>query len=269
MTGPRRRRPAAVDPLLPALLDDWRDFFGRDLVGVYLCGSAVAGGFDPACSDLDLVLVSSFEASEIDLERLDRVHQRFARRHPEWVDRMDFVYVGRRALAAPDSEGGTVATISHDEPLQIVPERGWILTWYQLQEGHDVLLGPPVEQLFAPIARAEFIRALQRHVVALGARPRPADLPAGTLSYRVLTLGRALRTFATGTDSTKSEGAEYARTLYPEYGAVVSEALRVRRLGGRSGFPAPLRGDADRLIERLTDDARAALSRQTMRAPSP
>jgi hypothetical protein len=144
---------AVIGSLLPALLDDWRHFFGSSLAGVYLCGSVVAGGFDPLHSDLDLIVVCDQEAADVDLARLDRVHQRFATRHPDWADRMDFVYVGRQTLAMAATGSGTVATISHDEPLHLLPARGWVLTWYPLQQTHTVLLGAELEQLLAPTLR--------------------------------------------------------------------------------------------------------------------
>ena len=39
-------------------MDDLRSTFGTELVGAYLYGSAVMGGFDPGLSDLDLVVVT-------------------------------------------------------------------------------------------------------------------------------------------------------------------------------------------------------------------
>jgi BirA family biotin operon repressor/biotin-[acetyl-CoA-carboxylase] ligase len=246
-----------LDPLLAALLGDWRALFADELVGVYLSGSALAGGFDPTSSDLDLVVVTESEADALELAELDRVHRRFAERHPDWADRMDFVYVGRRTLAEFDSGGGTVATISHGDPFSVLPQRGWILTWYALQQANAVLLGPPVGELLRPIARPDFLRALQRHVVAQGEEPRPADLAAGSLAYRVLTLARALATFASGTDSTKDEGADYARSRYPAHQAVINEALRVRRAGGRSAFAEGLRDATAELLDQMAADLRA------------
>jgi hypothetical protein len=43
------------------------DVLRDDLVGIYLTGSAVTGGFDPGVSDLDLVVVTTAPADEIDL----------------------------------------------------------------------------------------------------------------------------------------------------------------------------------------------------------
>lgn len=72
--------PTAPDPTLDAvidpLIDDLRAVLGNDLVGLYLYGSAVSGGFEPGVSDIDLVAITRRAVTELDLRALDGVHRR-------------------------------------------------------------------------------------------------------------------------------------------------------------------------------------------------
>jgi len=69
-------RPASPSPdLLDALTAAIRGVLGDDLVGLYLYGSAVSGGFDAGVSDLDLAAVTGPEVEALDLAGLERLHR--------------------------------------------------------------------------------------------------------------------------------------------------------------------------------------------------
>src|SRR5450759_843589 len=89
-------RPSA--DLLAALVSEVHGVLGDDLVGLYLYGSAVTGGFDAGVSDLDLAAVTAHEVEAIDLTGLERMHDRFAEQNPEWRGRVEVVYIGRATL---------------------------------------------------------------------------------------------------------------------------------------------------------------------------
>lgn len=63
------------DALLERLVTDLRAVLRADLVGIYLYGSYVSGGFDPGVSDLDLVAVVAPQVAAIDLRGLGRMHR--------------------------------------------------------------------------------------------------------------------------------------------------------------------------------------------------
>ena len=50
--------PPEVTPLLDELVSGITDALGDNLVGVYLRGSLALGGFDPATSDVDVLVVT-------------------------------------------------------------------------------------------------------------------------------------------------------------------------------------------------------------------
>jgi hypothetical protein len=74
----------ADDPVPEAILErlvtDVRAVLGADLVGIYLYGSYVSGGFDPRVSDLDLVVVTAPPVEAIDLDGVGRMHGEFMSR---------------------------------------------------------------------------------------------------------------------------------------------------------------------------------------------
>ena len=106
-----------VGALLEALVADIHATLGDDLVGIYLYGSYVSGGFDPSVSDLDLVAITSREADLLDLGRLGAMHAAFADRNPEWNDRIETVYIGREALGSFRTSRCRLAVISPGEPF--------------------------------------------------------------------------------------------------------------------------------------------------------
>jgi hypothetical protein len=122
-------------------------------VGAYLYGSAITGGFDPALSDLDLLVVIDSDARLLDLPRIEALHDRLAGRHPEWADRLDIAYVGRETLATFRTGGAVV-----DQPrgcFQLYDDAdGWLQTWYLVRHADTALLGPPVVEVIPPIERA-------------------------------------------------------------------------------------------------------------------
>jgi predicted nucleotidyltransferase len=61
-------------PLLDTIVAGITRVLGEGIVGVYLFGSAVSGGFDAGVSDIDLVVVTAPEVVDIDLVGLDRFH---------------------------------------------------------------------------------------------------------------------------------------------------------------------------------------------------
>src|SRR5690349_13531375 len=98
MTGGGEASPQELVPegLVPAI----RDALCDDLVGLYLYGSAVAGGFDEGISDIDLIAVTRRAGTALNLARLGAMHAAFEEEHPDWADRIEVAYVGVDDLRA-------------------------------------------------------------------------------------------------------------------------------------------------------------------------
>jgi hypothetical protein len=242
-----------VAVLLDELVSDIRATLGGDVVGIYLYGSYVSGGFDPGVSDLDLVAVTKREAESIDLGGLAGTHQAFATRHPEWNDRIETVYVGQDALRSFRTSASRLAVISPGEPFHLrdEPPAEWVQNWYLVQETGVVLFGPPAGSLIPPVAWPEFVAASVRYAGAI-ASERLDDFSPGYLAYTVLTMCRVQRTIESGSHGSKEDAAAWARERDPEWASLVDAALRARMSGRAVGFDDPVtRSEAVRFIRQL------------------
>ena len=236
-------------------IDELRSTLGPDLVGVYLYGSAITGGFDPALSDLDLLVVIESDAGMLDLSRIGTLHDRLASRHPDWADRLDIAYVGRATLATFRS-GGTVASISHEDALQLYDDaHGWLQTWYLVRYADAALVGPPVGEVIPPIDRSEFVDAVARDADRIARRVQTDQRP-GLVAYTLLTLCRVLRALDDGAITSKQEAAWWVADRMPDARWILDEALTVRASGGRQPFSAAARVAVLALIGQLGADIR-------------
>jgi streptomycin 3"-adenylyltransferase len=248
--------PPVIAALLPDLVADLEQTLGGDLAAVWLYGSAVTGGFDAGSSDLDLVIVTEADVGTIDLARLNAIHGRLAAREPDWADRLDLAYVSRSTLAA-FRWGGLVASISHDDPLQLYDEADeWLQTWYLARETGLAVVGPAPRNVIPPISSKAFVRAVVRSSLELADRAR-GDARDGWRAYTLLTLCRVLASMATGSIVSKQQAAAAVERRRPELRPAVEAALAFR--AGRGRVPT---ADADRprilaAIEALASEVRA------------
>lgn len=248
--------------LLERLVADIRTILGADLVGIYLYGSTVSGGFDAGVSDLDLVAVTSPEVEAIDLAGLERMHRDFVRRNPEWSDRIEVVYIGRAALSSFRTSPGPLAVISPGEPFHLREERlvEWLQNWYLVRETGVALHGPDAAAVIPPITWTEFVAATVRYAVEISRRSFDGATP-GSLAYAVLTMCRAFRTVHTQTHGSKQEAAAWTRERMPEWAWLIDALLRCRLSGGRSGFDdGETRAAAERFIRLLAHEITGTVS---------
>jgi predicted nucleotidyltransferase len=231
----------ADDPLPEALLErlvsDLRAVLGADLVGTYVYGSHVSGGFDPGVSDLDLVAVVAPPLEAIDLEGLGRTHRDFVSRYPAWDDRIEVVYIGRAALWSFRTSPGPLAVISPGEPFHLRDERPvlWLQNWYLVRETGVTLYGPNARVIVPPISWTEFVTATVRYADEVSHRSFD-DVSPGALAYAVLTMCRALRAVRAQTHGSKQEAAAWTREQMPAWASLIDVALCCRLLGGATGL---------------------------------
>jgi hypothetical protein len=228
--------PEPLDRILPALIDDLRVSLGPDLVGAYLYGSAVEGGFDPKLSDLDLAVVTAPNTDDIPFERFAGVVGRLQKGEPDWAGRLELTFVGRRTLADFPA-GGAFVEISHSRALQRLPDAGdWIETWFLVRHADRPLLGPPAGDLFPRIDIDAFLEAVVDGIDGFIAPALRDDAASGSVAYRVVTLCRLLRSLETRTLSTKQEGVGWAVDRYPEWAPLINVAMAVRASAKRRGL---------------------------------
>jgi streptomycin 3"-adenylyltransferase len=243
--------PAPFDRILPALVDDLRSTLGDELVGAYLYGSAVSGGFVAAVSDLDVVVVT---ASPVDVQPFDvfaGLVRRQQEREPDWAGRLDLVFVGRSTLATFRDGGGPFIEISHEDGPELKHRaEDWLETWYLALEADWPLIGPAPAELIPPISAREFLQAVADGIPWFISPTRNTGTD-GWLAYRVLTLCRLLRSLESGALCSKPEGAAWAIDRYPASAPLIRSALRVRDTNGQAAFTAAEREAVPELLEFL------------------
>lgn len=231
----RNDRPST--DLLDALVSEVHGVLGDDLVGLYLYGSAVTGGFDPGVSDLDLAAVTMSEVEALDLAGLERMHDLFVEQNPEWRGRIEIVYIGRGTLESFRTSAGSLAVISPGEPFHVRDDRvaDWLQNWYLIREMGETLWGAPADAVVPAIAWSEFVAATLRYASEVRKRSR-AGVGGGTLAYTILTMCRALRTVRTRTPGSKQEAAAWTRERMPEWSWLIDASLACRLSGGTLGM---------------------------------
>jgi hypothetical protein len=247
--------------VLDALASAIGDVAGDDLVGLYVYGSYVSGGFDPDSSDLDLVAVLDSPVGDDLVARIGPVHHDLVRRYPSWSNRLDVVYIGRAGLVGFRDGVGSFAVISPGEPFHLRTDAAdWLQSWYLLRETSRPLSGPDPRELVPPISRTEFVEALAGHCELMRRRSR-TERSAGALAYEVLTVCRVLHTITTHTDPSKAEAAAWTRRRWPAWAPIIDAALACRHSGGRIGFDdEPTRAAARQFID-LTANEVASIRR--------
>lgn len=235
----------ALKPVLKALAADLYQALGPDLVGLYLYGSAVSGGFDPGVSDLDLLAITRRSVETLDLPILDGVHNRVIERDASWRDRLEVAYVAEATVAGTTGRD-PVAVISPGEPFHITrPASDWLQNWYLVRETGIALIGPPAKVIIRPISKEEFLAALRAYLRYV----RGVD----DLAYAVLTACRAVCTLNTGQPCSKQEGAAWARQRKPEWAWLIDAAVAARQSRGSESFQdGETRAAAKRFLDLLS-----------------
>lgn len=223
---------------------------------MYLYGSAMAGGFEPTTSDLDVLVVTASSIDALDLAIFGGLIDRLMAREPEWSDRLDIAFVDRQTVVT-FRDGGPLLSISHDEPLRRWDSAAdWLQTWYLVRSADTAVLGPPPSELIPAIETDEFIRTVVDGADGLIER-LSADRRAGLRAYLVLSLGRILRTLETGVPCSKIEGAARIIGAHPESRWIVDECLAIWRARGRTPFSPEAEVALEGLAERLGSEIRA------------
>jgi hypothetical protein len=214
--------------LLVDLLRHMQQVLDEDLVGLYLYGSLVAGGFDREISDLDLLAVTSSDIDNQQFEALDEMHNAIAAQNPEWEGRIDVQYIAANALKTFKTQRSQIAVIGPGEPFH-VKEAGedWLINWYLVREHGRVLFGPDPQTVIPSTTQDEFLQAVRtqaRRWVEWANQPRDQR----GQSYAILTMCRALYAYQWGEQPSKRQAATWVQERFPEWSSLIEKALAWR-----------------------------------------
>jgi streptomycin 3"-adenylyltransferase len=249
--------PEPLDRILPSFVADLRATLGDELVGAYLYGSAVSGGFDPDVSDVDVVVVTATPVDAQPFERFDGIIRRLQQREPDWAGRLDVLFIGQTTLADFGAGGGPFVEISHEEGPELKRRADeWLETWYLVRAADHALAGPAPATLIPPISTDAFLHDVARGVPSFIAPERNKGTNAW-LAYRTLTLCRLLLSLESREVSSKVEGAAWAMARYPEAAPLIRAALDFRSNAGRGALTPSARAEIPGLLEFLASEVAA------------
>ena len=222
-----------VNTALNAVLSGAREVLGEHFTGLIVHGSLASGDFDPARSDVDVLIVTADALPDELLPRLAALHTRLAREY-KWASHMEVSYIPRQALrrhAPPDVYhpalriDGTFAVDGHGSE--------WVIQRWVIREKGIVMAGPDPRDLIDPVspddlrqAQLELLHAWWAPQLEDPFRIRDSEYQA----YAVLTMCRALYTLEHGTIATKPAAARWAQqALGPRWAALIGQAGQWRQ----------------------------------------
>lgn len=213
-----------------------REVLGEDLHAAYLGGSVALGGFVPGQSDIDIVAVCQ---RSLQVERKQAVAGAITREAIACPTRgLEFVLYSRAAVATPSRtqqfeinlNAGPLMPYRLSLDAASEPSHWFVLDIAIVREHGLRLLGPPAEEVFAPIPRPWLLDALKD---SLEWHVDHESL----LHYSVLNACRSWRYAEEGVWSSKEDAAEWARSR-TEDPSIIDSALAIRR-GDRSRYLGP------------------------------
>jgi hypothetical protein len=208
----------AVNEALRDFLASVRAILGSRGRGMYLVGSLAVGDFDPATSDLDIIVVTEDALPKDLVAALREWHAQFSASDSPWAERLEAVYIPQDDLRVPASAGAHYPQVERDRPFFVEPlEAGWSVQRYTLREHGVVVAGPDPRELLEPVDPDEMRRdgAVIAHTWLDQAEHDPTWLdwarPRSYFAFVVATLCRLHYTLETGDVASKSAATHWAQ----------------------------------------------------------
>jgi predicted nucleotidyltransferase len=235
-----------------------RAILGPHLRGMYLVGSLAIGDFDPATSDLDIIIATDGALPDDQIAALRDFHTGFSVSDSPWAERLEAVYILLDDLRLPASATTAYPQVERDRPFFVEPlEPGWSVQRYTVREHGVVIAGPEPRELLDPVDPDEMRRdgaiivqtwldqAEHDPTWLDWARPRPY------FAFVVATLCRLLYTLETGGVASKPSATRWAQeTLDSQWTEFIARSWEARNENG--GAPPD---DMDTLVAFIRNTA--------------
>jgi len=219
-----------------------RDVLDRDFVGLYLLGSLAIGDFD-LTSDVDFVVVTRDEPSELAVSRLQARHAELIARDDRWVKHLEyslFPLDELRDLSSPygehgrrnDAEARRLWYVNNGSPIvERSDHDNTLVTRWTLRYRSPAVLGPE-PSTFAPEIEPDRLREEIRCSMLGWEQLVPTDASLHNRFHQVfLVLNgcRALQDLHEGRITSKREGVAWAKDhLDPRWHALIDHCWQER-----------------------------------------
>ncbi|RJQ82040.1 DUF4111 domain-containing protein [Pseudonocardiaceae bacterium YIM PH 21723] len=219
------------------------------LIGVYLHGSAVLGGFDPRRSDIDILVVCADPLSAS--TRSAVIHELGEQRLPCPARGLELSVVTRTAARNPTaSPAYELHMTTHPADTKAGPDPTGhgdpdLVLHFAVchQSGRLFGTGGVAAEVFAPVP-GELVRGQLVAELRWAAEHAPAE-------YTVLNACRAWKYTVDGTLVSKVDGGGWAMELVPEKELIRAALRRQFGLPAAELDPEAVRGFADSMISRM------------------
>jgi hypothetical protein len=228
--------PQELYALLEALTNDLPLLLRHNLIGVYLFGSLVRGGFDPRWSDVDALAVTAHNLNAREYVRLEKWAA--TQRGNPWLSKLELSLVRQASLLRDDPRA---CQLKHGR----LERGGWdanAILVASVRDGGAALFGPSPAEVLPPVTPQQLHGTLRREAeylreVLAGPVGGRRDWPCYR-AYAVLTACRILYTQATGCIGTKPQAARWAlRQLPPRIHPLIRLALDNRASSATGRLP--------------------------------
>ena len=246
--------PASVQQELNQLIAGTQQHLSHNFVGMYLHGSLAMGGFNPASSDIDLLVVTNEQpAPQARHSLLALLMSVSGSPHPVEIsflrqsDLIPWQYPTPFELHYSEAwcNRFSAALAAGAWPEQPTIDRDLAAHVTLVRERGLVLAGKPISEVFSPVPREDYLDSMLSDLRWARERAKAGQ----GLVDAVLNSCRVIVYIQAGRVSSKVEGAEAALSgLPPEFGPLVRRSLAAYR-GERLADEAGDRPAAGRLVD--------------------
>ena len=222
------RIPAQVGSLLQELTAKLSTILGRNLVGVYLYGSLTQGAFNQWRSDVDCLVVTSRDLTEVQFRKVGEWLRRAAKTNP-WAPRLQIQFLIKDKILTMNSK----ACLYQFGKLTRSGSDGNPIIWMNVLQSGATLFGAPPESFVPTITPEILFEALERELEYLreeiSSKPESEwrDVPAYR-AYAVLTICRILYSAQKVKIVSKPTAARWALSELPqEWNKIIGQALEI------------------------------------------
>ena len=205
---------------------------GDNFTAAYLQGSFAVGDWD-ADSDVDFLIATEHDISDVDLPALQAMHGRIYDLPSQWAQHLEGSYFPKELLRKGDPSGTQLLFLDNTsrELIRSNHDNTLIVRWVVREHG-IIVAGPSPDMLIDPVSASEL-----RHEVLVDMQNWAQEIFANPdqLNNRwrqpfvVITYCRMLHTLQTGRIGSKPAGAEWAKNnLDRRWVGLIQQALDER-----------------------------------------